>query len=240
MTTPALSAPPAPPPPPVPRIRVAVIGTAGRDSGAANSKQLDATVFQKMCAVTTQIMVEDWKLDLTQVTLVSGGSAWSDHVAVQLFLHNPLFASSKLLLFLPCKFIDGKFVDEQAWHHCGKTLNELHAQFSAKLGHSTLQDIELAVKRGATLDSSGRGFFARNLKVGRSDYMIALSAATGDRPSDGGTAHTWRNATTVSANRKHVSLSKLESSSFTPPPSTTSSTTNRSGIKRKESSAKSN
>lgn len=191
-------------------VRVAIIGTAGRESGAGSSKQLDANVFRKMCEAAMRVMVDEWKLDLSKVTLVSGGSAWSDHVAVELFLHDTRCSSSKLALYLPCKFVDGQFKDEQSWHRCGKTLNQLHTHFSTKLGRSSLNDITLAAKRGATLDSSGRGFFGRNLKVGQvANYMIAFSAATGSQPSDGGTAHTWANASTPHTNRKHISLTSL-------------------------------
>jgi hypothetical protein len=223
-------------------VPVAVIGTAGRDSGAGSHKQLDAVAFRKMCDAAVRVMVEEWKLDVNKVTLVSGGSAWSDHVAVDLFLNNPLFTHSKLVLYLPCKFINGHFADEQAWHTCGKTLNQLHKQFSDKLGRSTLGDLELAVKRGATLDSTGRGFFARNLKVGKvAHYMIAFSAASGNQPSDGGTVHTWRNATTPPTNRKHISLSSI----IPPPPVskptiTTTTITTISGKKHKLETTSSN
>lgn len=187
-------------------VSVAIIGTAGRGLEATD---WNADSFGKMCVKAASIILDEWKLDPTNLTLVSGGSAWSDHVAVELFLNDTRFRQSKLVLYLPCQYKNKQFADERSWHRCGQLLNELHGTFGTKLARSTLEDLHKAKERGATLDTSSRGFFARNLRVGTADYMIAFSTASGNRPNDGGTAHTWRNATTPPHRRSHVSLTSI-------------------------------
>ena len=156
-----------------------------------------------MARCASKIILDEWKLDPAALTLVSGGSAWCDHVAVDLFLNDARFQQSKLLLYLPCKF-SKKFIDEKSWHGCGRLLNELHQNFSGKLGRSSLADIQQASQRsGATIDTTSRGFFARNIRVGRVDRMIAFSAGAG------GTAHTWKNSSTPQACKRHISLQSL-------------------------------
>jgi hypothetical protein len=186
---------------------VAIIGTAGR--GADADSLLSRETFERMARRASEIILNEWKFDTSALTLVSGGSAWCDHVAVDLFLNDAKFQHSKLLLYLPCKF-SKKFIDEKSWHGCGSVLNELHQNFSAKLGRSSLADIQLASqKAGATIDATSCGFFARNIRVGRVDRMIAFSAGAGNRPTDGGTAHTWKNSSTPQAYKRHISLQSL-------------------------------
>jgi len=188
------------------RVRVAIIGTAGR--GEDVKRMLDKSMYNRMVQKCAQIILDEWKLDPSNLTFVSGGSAWSDHCAVDLFLYDERFKASQLILYLPCQFKIDKFQDEKSWHTCGQTLNALHATFSTAIKRSTLDDIGQIEKRGGVLDCKNRGFFARNVKVGQvSDYMIALSSSKGVSPNDGGTAHTWKNSKTVNTQRKHVSLS---------------------------------
>ena len=127
-------------------VSVAIIGTAGR--GVDVVSLLNHQMFRKMCESAANIILNDWKLDPAKVTLVSGGSAWSDHVAVDLFLNDKRFETSKLLLWLPCKIgIGHTFCDEKSWHTCGRLLNELHSRFTVHLGRSSLLDIRNASKR---------------------------------------------------------------------------------------------
>ena len=200
-------------------VYVGVIGSAGR---GADAKAMTSEIFGLMCQEAKRIIAEDWKHINEQkscdglpeahlrLTLVSGGSAWSDHVAVHLYLYDPLFAKAKLLLYLPCKFVNDAFVDEQAWHTNAKTLNSLHNEFSTKLGRSSLADLKSAKEKGAQFDTSGRGFLARNLLLGKkATHLIAFSFANGAEPTDGGTAHTWKHATTPTSNRRHVPIKSL-------------------------------
>lgn len=210
--------------------RVAIIGTAGRDEAA--KKRLTKDVFAQMVAKAKSIIIDEWKLDAKQVVLVSGGSAWCDHVAVDLYLHSPEFKHSSLELYMPCAFNEQKsaFQDEKSWHNCGHTLNQLHAAFGAAIDRNTLQDVTDAKARGATIDCSCRGFLARNIKVGKSDYVIAFSNSSPNakQPTDGGTAHTWGHSSAPTAHKKHVPLASLS-----PRPPNTNTIPSMFGQKRK-------
>ena len=100
-------------------VRVAIIGTAGRDKQAPLSREL----FGKMCRVAQKIINDVWKLEPATVCLVSGGAAWVDHVAVSLYLQNHY---PELELNLPCEFTDGRYSDTGAYDwrvNPGKTSN---------------------------------------------------------------------------------------------------------------------
>jgi hypothetical protein len=198
---------------------VAVIGTAGQRGDAT---RLSREVFDKMCARAAAIVLDEWKLPPANLTLVSGGSAWSDHVAVHLFLRDNRFSSCRLHLFLPCRFQNGKFADEKSWHHCGDVLNDLHRSFSDKAGLNSLSDLQqCAAHRSATLDCTSRGFFARNIRVARkATRLIAFSTQSGPRPIDGGTAHTWKHATAPAHLRRHISTQALTSTATATNPAT--------------------
>ena len=75
--------------------RLAVIGTAGRDK------------TQHMTRGLWQAMKADLQGRLKSGdTLVSGGAAWADHLAVQAYLDD---WCEDLKLFLPALFIGGRF-----------------------------------------------------------------------------------------------------------------------------------
>jgi hypothetical protein len=61
---------------------VSIIGTAGgKETGVLTPK-----LFDQMVDRARFIITKDWGLDPENVILVSGGAAWSDHVAVELYL----------------------------------------------------------------------------------------------------------------------------------------------------------
>jgi len=73
------------------------------------------------------------------VRLLSGASAWSDHVAVMLFLDPRTLPISGLELHLPCAWDPQarQFVESNGEHWArnpGGLLNRLHRQMSAKRG----------------------------------------------------------------------------------------------------------
>ncbi len=176
---------------------VAVVGTAGRDTYNVYTKEL----YDKMVAVVKHMIK-----DLTNVTLISGGAAWADHIAVKLYLEGYV---SRLILHLPCEFIDNQYMDngKSAWFdNPGRTSNTYHRKFSRIVGINSLTEITEAIKKGAQINVH-KGFHARNLLVAKCDHMIALTWHIGSEPSDGGTAHTWKNCQSTS--KYHVSLSTL-------------------------------
>src|SRR5437762_12801680 len=105
-------------------VRVAIIGSAGRNG---DDKWMSPEAWKHMLQETRRQIEQVWKLDPKQVGLVSGGSAFSDHVAVHFYVH-PTNATAyrHLHLYLPCGF-DHVF---NSSHMCGQRLNQLHKQFS--------------------------------------------------------------------------------------------------------------
>ena len=73
-------------------------------------------------------------LNPQEVTLVSGGAAWSDHVAVSLYKYN---GYKDIIVWSPCKFTDTGFLDngQYSWTvNPGKTANTYHAKFKELTG----------------------------------------------------------------------------------------------------------
>lgn len=158
---------------------------------------------------TAESIITAFNLPWDQITLVSGGAAWADHVAVMVSLRH----NTKLKLFLPCEWIphddSGNYADTHVrdWRvNPGYLANLYHMKFSVALKRDTLQDIETARRNGALIDVSP-GFHKRNLKVAKSDFLIAFTSShTNEPPPKGGTRHTW-NACKVP--KVHVSLYDL-------------------------------
>lgn len=176
-------------------MRVAVIGTAGRDKSAPMFKNL------------WDWMVADVLRRVGPHThLVSGGAAWADHLAVEMFLRG---RAAGLTLHFPAPFNGEKFVgpDQSA----ASAANFYHDRFSQVLRMNTRNQIAVAIERGAqwTAEPPAPGYaamFARNRKVSACDGMLAYTFGEGDTPSDGGTKNTWDQCRGI---RVHVSLPRL-------------------------------
>ncbi len=251
-------------------VRVAIIGTAGRGVATMTKQLFDSMVIEAKSVINS--------LALTEVELISGGAAWSDHVAVALFLQferktnevkndttslkdtsktgvitetqhcdhafmrrilivpfkqgtyngeipsdhpldRPIMLSdllnppniSKLTLYLPCKWKNGKHIDTGGFDwktNPGRSANKYHKIFSEEMGYDTLQQINNAIKKGATMVCSDQGFHARNTLIAKNcDIMIAFSWSDGDTPEEGGTLDTWKKC---KAKKIHISLNTLK------------------------------
>lgn len=156
--------------------RVGIIGSAGRNN---DCKYITEKMFQSMTEQAIHICENIFILDRKDIILVSGGSSFSDHVAVALYLdHN----FDKLHLHLPCRFKDQFALD---------TLNEYHRLFSESANLNSLKQINDAIQKGAVVHSAYQGYFPRNRGIARNiDYLIAFSDGK-YRPSTSGTAYTW-------------------------------------------------
>lgn len=181
---------------------VAIVGTAGR---RPHGDRMTKTLFATMKLKATELLRE---FD-APVELVSGGAAWSDHLAVQLFLEGRV---AGLKLFLPCDWAGNGFVDTGSadWRtNPGKTSNYYHRQFSRVCGFDSLREIEQARQAGAILDSTKKGFHQRNTDVARSArVLIAFTWSETDQPADGGTLDTWQKCLPT-VRKIHVSLAPL-------------------------------
>lgn len=175
---------------------VGIIGTAGRDK----SQNYTVDLFNKMVSVCKYMLA-----NLQEITLVSGGAAWADHVAVRLYLDGYV---SKLILHLPCNWDNGKYYDNGSsdWRtNPGKMANNYHQKFSQILCTNSLEEINRAIEKGAEVHIH-RGFHARNTLVAKCDYLIALTWSDTDTPAAGGTLDTWNKC---KAQKYHISLSKI-------------------------------
>jgi DNA helicase-2/ATP-dependent DNA helicase PcrA len=175
---------------------VAVIGTAGRDK----DKPMTAALWERMVAdAKTRVRPED--------TLVSGGAAWADHLAVRLYLDGDV---KHLILHLPAPFANGQFQGER--ESAASAANYYHHLFSTTLDVDTRQELADAIAKGAkvTEQPAAKGYggmFARNALVAKaSDAVIAYTFGDGNEPADGGTKDTWGQ---VKGDRLHVPLIPL-------------------------------
>lgn len=178
--------------------KLAIIGTAGRDKA------------RPMTAVLWRAMVADAKSRVRSTdTLISGGAAWADHLAVRLYLDGSV---QHLVLHLPAPFDGGQFLGP-ARQSAGSAANYYHSLFLSNAGVDGLGDIARAIAKGATVTEQppAEGYaamFARNaLVAGEATAMLAYTFGEGDSPADGGTLNTWNGAQHME--RCHVALGQL-------------------------------
>ena len=173
-------------------MRIGVIGTAGRKDDAIRMSQ---ELYDKMYGVLLSDL-SHWTG--AEITLVSGGAAWADHLAVRAYLDKVV---PHLELHFPAAFRSSKFV-ESSFQMCpGRIANWYHQKMAHKTNVNSLIQIQRAIDLGATYTVSS-GFFQRNHLVGNVDILIAFTFGTRDSQGtnltaeqaglkDGGTAHTW-------------------------------------------------
>lgn len=119
--------------------------------------------------------------------LVSGGSSFSDHIAVRVF--NEMRSKNfKLKLFLPCNFdlINDKFFGTIA----AKKLNELHENFSLMVEYNTREEISNAINFGAEIDTSSKSFYSRNEKIALESNILLYFSFGSAYFVSGGTKYT--------------------------------------------------
>jgi hypothetical protein len=170
----------------VPEIKIGLIGSAGRKDDAA---KLNLLKYQQMKAA---VMATIAPYLSKPITLVSGGAAVADHIAVQLFMDLP---STKLKLHLPAQFdmarqryveVPGKTFDP------GTVANFYHRQFQRNCQQDSLVELQRALYRGASVVVTP-GFKQRNTQIAMdADVMIALTFGEGATLKDGGTADTMQ------------------------------------------------
>lgn len=189
---------------------ISIIGTAGRGEVG---EILNKKVYHKMVQTVAELIKTLFKED---IILVSGGAAWSDHIAVDLYLiwndfcekpdSIPVFDHKvDLILHLPTEF---NFETTRfQGNKVGTTANYYHDLFSKALGYDTLYDIFHAKATGATVTVSN-GFFARNTEVAKSNIIIAITNSPTDQPADGGTKDTWNKAKKETL-KIHISLQDI-------------------------------
>lgn len=134
--------------------------------------------------------------DLKDAILVSGGAAWSDHIAVRLFLRD---ACRGLELHLPSEWKQGKFQEP------AKTANYYHYAFSKAIGQNSLHEIQQAINKGAVVHCHN-GYHERNSFVAKeANVLVAFTWG----PISGGTLDTWKKTNPTTCTRIHIPLESL-------------------------------
>lgn len=182
-----------------PRV-LAVIGTAGRDK----DKPLTKENWHDMKAdFSHRVKPND--------TLVSGGAAWADHLAVAMFLEGKV---AGLVLHLPAPLLMKRGAGfEGPASSAASAANYYHGLFAKAIGEDTVMQIYDAIDKGATITSQpvAKGYgamFARNKIVAEeSKAVVAYTFGDGDTPADGGTKNTWDQ---ITGNRVHVPIQNLK------------------------------
>jgi hypothetical protein len=184
---------------------LAVVGTSGRQEAGA---RLVADDFSAMVdRVSRTVRPTD--------VLISGGAAWADHVAVQLFLDGKV---GGLVLHLPGELMMSEVpgetprmqFDNGGFMTSGSTANLYHDQFATALGlqpGDTIAQLQQAIDKGAVVtfgngasptrssDAEISSFIARNRWIAQdaTSGMITLSFdPTPNGPNDGGSGHAVR------------------------------------------------
>lgn len=184
---------------------VAIIGTAGRDK--ARTYDIDL-----WCA-----MFDDARgRFVSEVELVSGGSAWADHLAISLFLSTP--GQFKLRLYLPCSFSTEthRFIGPK--NSAASAINFYHEKFTLATGIDGRREIsnvicmpEVHVACEPSTEGYG-GMFSRNKKIAlASDACLAYTWGPGREPAEGGTKDTWDQ---IFGRKVHVSLHRFKEKQY--------------------------
>lgn len=168
---------------------VAIIGSCGRTGPLFNR-----THFELMVAEAYRILTQDLKLK--HWNLVSGGAAWSDHVAVALFLQGK---GDSLTLHLPCKLSRNGLADAQS--------DRLHRAFSRTSSRDSIGELNRVAEMPNATVKTWKGYRERNDQVAKA-AMIMIAFTWGNRPDSGGTKYTWDKA--KCPRKIHVSLSQFK------------------------------
>lgn len=182
-------------------MKVAIIGTAGRSLPLEFQTKDTMEAMYQHCLSKLQTLPE-------KPTLISGGAAWADHLAVWLCLRE----GYSLELFLPCypssngRFQDLGFGD---WRqNPGKTANFYHENFSRVLGIDSHSELSTAFASPLTTVTVIPGFHARNRKIAEAPLMLAYGWNDGreEEPQNGGTKYTWDLAGKMNCKRRFVNI----------------------------------
>lgn len=173
---------------------------------------LSGAIYQEMVDIALDTIQNTFGLDPKQCDLISGGAAWSDHVAVTLFNRGNVHG---LTIYAPCPFSGNKFVDNHQskdWReNPGYISNVYHGKFSTKIGGNTLGEIHTAQTKGAVIDARYHGFHKRDgVIASTATHMIAFSWSDSGAPADGGTIYTWNRCHLPLATHKiHINLKEI-------------------------------
>lgn len=161
---------------------MAIIGTAGRKT---DQDLLKGDSYQRMVEASIKLMTH-CKIDPQQLTLVSGGAAWADHIVVTLALMG-VVSYDRVIIHLPAELTEGGYVGDNEWTgKVANTANYYHKLFSRKVGISSISELVKIRDLGAQMTVDPGGFKSRNTKVASavSDDGLLLAYTFGNGLTD--------------------------------------------------------
>lgn len=193
------------------RCSLGIIGTAGRKD---DKDKLNISKYQTMVSSSRKLIDNLTASGEKLNTLVSGGAAYADHVAINLFNEKNI---NNLLLFLPCEFdlTRKQFKDTGQFDYVnnpGGTANYYHRLFSKAVRIDSLKEIATAIQNGTKVEVI-HGFKNRNTYVAEnSDFLFAITFGNKNKVKDGGTADTVEKYIALKGNEKtfHLDLNDGE------------------------------
>lgn len=181
-------------------MKLAIIGTAGRGPDGKQLATDPETYLTRMLDAAREVS------KLTGATeLISGGAGWSDHVAILLFLEDPLRYSLELELpaGLEPRADGGYHYRDKGTRdfkdNPGAVSNHYHKLFNKAVSKvrpfSSFADfgvlMEMSTPPTGIAINVGTGFLERNLVVAaKAHHCLAMTFGDGRQLKDGGTAHT--------------------------------------------------
>lgn len=196
-------------------MRIGIIGTAGKRH-KCQRRELDRELYIKMIDASISVL-NQYCTNSHQIHLISGGAAWSDHIAVALkTLHvltrddvedtesmNMETSPLPLTIYSPCDFI----LDEMEFEDNGKRgyqenpgrlANQYHSSFSSKVGFNSLEEIyELMILFDVELivpppDPEYKSMFHRRNQIVAEESDVLMVFGWSDELKDvgGGTSDT--------------------------------------------------
>ena len=166
-------------------ISLSIIGTYGE---GGDSKILSTKHFDAMYLIAEELVTQINDSGYSLTHLVGGGSVWTSHLSIKLFLNKKV---SNLRLFLSAEFQDGTYKDNgiinDLLKNPGGVANYYHHQFQRTTGINSLSEIELAKRYGAELILVDN-YYARNALIAKSDFILACTFGNKNEVKEGNTA----------------------------------------------------
>lgn len=166
-------------------IKLGIVGTSGKNH--YDKKVLAPKHMTWITNNVRQYIENVLHTTCDKIMLVSGGSAWTDHVAIQLYLTGE-FAGLELFLVSKFDIKQKKYINT----HEGRALNEMHKYCQEQTGIDVFNDMVKAIhgKNKAKVIIQ-RGFNARNTLLSKNCDHLMVFAFVRDMPENGGTYDTW-------------------------------------------------
>ena len=165
-------------------LSLSIIGTAFRHN---DYDKLSLNLYNEMYRVSDKLIdYINSKETSPLTTIISGGAAGADSIAVKLYLNNRI---PNLKLYLPCDYENGEFSDDDVFGRIADTITHYHNQFEKETGQNSLKEIQLAIDKGAEITVIN-GFKNRNTYVSMSHYILAMTFGETNKVKRGGTFDT--------------------------------------------------